>query len=280
MSTESDINFSLESTWHLSKVSCLRSMYFIHVILCYVIFLSGIGAMVSRLVPQIKWTHVWWGRLYIIAMLWNTFTSTMIHNTGLPINTIYLFCVLMCCIAVGWPIIMVHQNKMTDQAMKEVQASFTGRPFEGDLSQLVQSQKGKIAQRKSCKERMWSLKAAHGIMMFLSWGNIAGRIFASNQSGDFTCHTYPVYKPLNATIGATKGWGLGSKPLEFVPEVDPRYARLPWAATGEVGFTLLIDCSYLVMAAVFGCIYSWYQVKSNLPNGGSHVQMKEGSNTA
>lgn len=29
-------------------------------------------AVATRVVPQLKWTHVWWGRLYIISMLWAT----------------------------------------------------------------------------------------------------------------------------------------------------------------------------------------------------------------
>lgn len=29
-------------------------------------------AVVTRLIPKLKWTHAWWGRLYIISMLWAT----------------------------------------------------------------------------------------------------------------------------------------------------------------------------------------------------------------
>lgn len=29
-------------------------------------------SVVTRLIPKLKWTHVWWGRTYIISMLWAT----------------------------------------------------------------------------------------------------------------------------------------------------------------------------------------------------------------
>jgi len=66
-------------------------MYFVHVVFCYLIFISGILAMVTRLVPAFKWTHAWFGRAYIISMLWATASSLVIHNTGLPASTLISF---------------------------------------------------------------------------------------------------------------------------------------------------------------------------------------------
>lgn len=120
---------------------------------------------------------------------------------------------------------MIHQSRMNSQAMKQVQANMTEGPLEGDLETLINQEKGKIANGKSFKERMFSKKAAHGMLMFISWGNIAGRIFASNQSGDFTCHTYPVYKPVDVTHGGSKNMDLAGRPLQLVPPIDPRYHR-------------------------------------------------------
>ena len=51
-----------------------------------------------------------------------------------------------------------------------------------------------ILKDRNLPQRIFSLKAFHGIFMFMSWINITGRIFASNQSGDFECYTYPIYK--------------------------------------------------------------------------------------
>lgn len=30
------------------------------------------SSVVTRLIPKLKWTHVWWGRVYICSMLWAT----------------------------------------------------------------------------------------------------------------------------------------------------------------------------------------------------------------
>jgi hypothetical protein len=40
----------------------LQGAYFAHVIFCYLVMLTGVGAFVSRVVPSFKWTHVWFGR--------------------------------------------------------------------------------------------------------------------------------------------------------------------------------------------------------------------------
>ena len=66
--------------------------------------------MLSRLIPQIKWTHKWWGRAYGMFMLWATGTSMIIHNSGLPLFTLKLFLVLGICLPAGWFVILLHQD--------------------------------------------------------------------------------------------------------------------------------------------------------------------------
>ena len=79
----------------------------------------------------------------------------------------------------------------------------------------------------------------------------AGRIFASDQSGDFTCHTYPVYKPINS-----KHFDGADAPLTLLPTHDPNFARLPWARSGLVGWSLALLFGPLVGAALVGAVYS------------------------
>ena len=43
--------------------------------------ICGLMCIITRLVPQIKWMHKWFGKGYIIAMLWADGTSLVIHNT-------------------------------------------------------------------------------------------------------------------------------------------------------------------------------------------------------
>ena len=78
-----------------------------------------------------------------------------------------------------------------------------------------------------------------------------GRVFASNQSGDFSCHTYPVYKPID-----TKEFKGANAPLTFVPTHDPKYARLPWAKTGVMGWGIVLSIGPLLGSAVIALVYS------------------------
>ena len=94
------------------------------------------------------------------------------------------------------------------------------------------------------------VQAAHGALMFTSWFNVAGRLFGSNQSGDFTCHTYPVYKQLDSP--RFKG---ANASLTYVPIEDPAYRELPWAFS-LVGWSLCLGLLPLVAAFGFGWVYS------------------------
>lgn len=84
----------------------------------------------------------------------------------------------------------------------------------------------------------------------------AGRIFASNQRGDFTCHTYPVYKPIN-----TKHFAGADAPLTLLPTHDANFDRLPWARTGLVGWSVALLLGPLFGAALVGAIYSAVAVR-------------------
>jgi hypothetical protein len=78
-----------------------------------------------------------------------------------------------------------------------------------------------------------------------------GRIFASNQRGDFTCHTYPVYKPIN-----TKHFAGADAPLTLLPTHDANFDRLPWARTGLAGWSVAMLLGPLFGAALVGAVYS------------------------
>lgn len=123
-------------------------------------------------------------------------------------------------------LIKFHELQMDKLAFLAVQKDVTinGLPDNMDLRQRVAAEKGRIAASKTFKQRLFSIKAAHGIIMFVSWINIAGRIFASDQSGDFTCHTYPgrfneggasashVWPCSHASCHSYMQWALQSKP--------------------------------------------------------------------
>lgn len=193
----------LSYTFHFSKLSCWRPMYFAHIAFAYLVFLAGIAAFVTRLFPKFQWLHLWMGRLYIIFMLWATGTAILIHNTGTPVGVIWSFLWVMLGLTAGWLAITIHQK---------VRFKRSNPPAEKP-SKLYQIFK-----------RMFSLKGFHGCIMFVSWINIAGRCLGLTWR-DFECFTYPAYKQVqNPHFNYTAG-----DPLTLVEANDPKYNRLPWA---------------------------------------------------
>lgn len=94
----------------------------------------------------------------------------------------------------GWALINVHQARMAAAAFASAteRLAAAGAPPlpPGGLAALVAGEKARAAASKGFVARLFSLKAVHGALMFTSWLNIAGRIFASNQRPDsFSCYT-------------------------------------------------------------------------------------------
>ena len=86
---------------------------------------------------------------------------------------------------------------------------------------------------------------------FTSFINILGRVFRSDQSGDFSCYTYPVYKPID-----TKVFKGANAPLTFVPTHSPTYSSQPWAKTGVTGWGIALSIGPLLGSAVIALVYS------------------------
>lgn len=244
----------LDFTVSLSKMSCVRDFYFVHVIFCYLIFLTGLGCLITRLHSKLHPMHAWFGKGYWISMILATATSMLIHNTGLPPAVLLSFIWTLGGMSVAWILIAFHSSCMTSQAMKNVSEKLaTGEISSKNLNLAVETglEKGRIANKKTCLQRVFSLKAAHGALMFMSWLNIAGRIFASNQSGDFTCHTQPYYKPEYTASGLP----------EPVPAYDANYERLPWAKTGLLGWGVALSIGPLTFSYLFGAIWAAVAVR-------------------
>ena len=267
-------------------------------------------------------------------MLWSTVTSLLMNNTGLPLSTIISFGAVMGGLTIGWVVIVIHRNGVDRAAQAVVQQRLLERERinakqpgtlggdhddlnelkDLDLSNMLNDAKTDAANSKTFLQRLISLKALHGTMFFMSWMQITGRIFASNQSGamcyaceagvcvliadmhinifisdmyyisllypscstnninkwirrpgDFTCHTYPVYKPIDAPQ-VPEG---SDEQLTLVPTEDPDYNRLPWAAAGPVAWTMQIIVGSLVGAVVVGAVVSWRaSVRARRAGGG------------
>ena len=212
-----DSTVDLTYSFHYSKLSCWQPFYVAHVIFAYLIFLTGIACMVTRLWTRTQFLHLWLGKFYIMFMLWGTATSLLIHNTGLPIGVLYSFLWTLLGLCTGWVAITIHQK------------------IRFKRSTTNQSKTQNIISR------MISLKGFHGCIMFVSWINIAGRVFVTPVSKDFSCFTYPAYKPVanshyNYTVGS---------PLTFVEAVDPHYNRLPWANREGAWAAIMLFAPYI-----------------------------------
>lgn len=195
MSTFEGNYTTLDYTFSYSKLSCWKPFYYAHIVFAYLIGISGLLAMITRLSPKLYPYHSWLGRFYIIFMMWGQATSMLITETGLPIGVLYSFLWVLLGLQFGWIAIVLHKK--------------WGRNHQGDDSSSIS--KFMVILRK-----MVSLKAFHGCIMFVSWINIAGRIFVTKVNIDFQCTTYPAYKPVTQE---------GS--FKLVELVNPDYNKQP-----------------------------------------------------
>jgi hypothetical protein len=246
MSYPYDSLTSLNYTFQFDKYSCVRGMWFFHIFCAYAVSLSGLGCFVTRAVPRLKPYHVIFGRAYVIAMLWCTASAMLIHNTGLPLGVLISFVYVLGGMTIAWIFINIHQSILLKKAMSSVEAKIQNGEFKGNLHDLVNQEKGRIAAARPTWEKIISWKGMHGLIMFTSWINITGRIFASDVSGNFQCLTYPVYKPVNSL----EHQGLG-KNLTLVPVRNPDYDKLPWG-NSETRWGLMLLLGPLGFAALFG----------------------------
>ena len=247
---------NLQYTYQYSKYSCSVTFYFLHVIAAYLVCISGLFCFITRLHQKIKFLHAWSGRFYILAMLYATATSLLIHNTGLPFAILISFLYVLVGMTIGWLLIKIHQIKIFNQVLNNLNEKMKHKYINDtiNLKDDINKELEFISNNKSWKDRFFSLKTFHGLFMFLSWLNITGRIFASDQSGDFTCYTYPIYKPefTNFTQGD----------LELVPVENPNYDRLPWG-NDELGWSMYLFFGPLIFGLIFGLIWSNVATKCN-----------------
>jgi hypothetical protein len=242
---------SLDYTYSLDKLSCVRQFYFIHLTFAYLVVLSGLACFAARLYPPLHSWHAFFGRSYVVCMLWCMATSLLVHNSGLPVAVLVCFLFVLLGLTLGWVCIRIHQQCMEHAVMKVVQEKIDRMVDKfKDISKEIHKARKSIAESRTIAERVLSYKAAHGALMFTSWFNVAGRLFGSNQSGDFTCHTYPVYKQLDSP--KFKG---ANASLTYVPIEDPAYREMPWAFS-LVGWSVCLGLLPLIAAFGFGWLHA------------------------
>ena len=256
-----DTMTNLDYTYTLDKVSCVKGVWYIHVAFALLVILAGFGCLATRMVCHHM--HVWFGRMYIICMFWCMGTSLVVHNTGLPVAVLISFVWVLSGLSLGWIMIKLHLSHVERKAYEKFGFYITGiqseelkKKVEIDGVYTLMSQfRRDVVQLRSLRDRMISCKAAHGVLMFMSFMNIFGRIFGVTLSNGFTCHTFPYYKQ----VDSPKFTGLDA-PLTPVPIRDANYSSLPWAhGLGYWGLELSVGP--IIVALAVGVCVAWRETK-------------------
>lgn len=202
--SEPDSSFTtLDYTFSDSKYSCVSWMYPVHITFAYLVGISGLLALLSRVIPKLTPYHPTFGRWYIIFMLWCMASSLLIYNTGLPFPIIVSFVYLLVSITLGWNAIKVHTSRITAAVTQKVNEKINNMMFrrnhtnEIDLEQITLKARTDILSTKTFSERIFSFRMLHGILMTFSWSQMVGRTFVTNPFKSFHgCWTYPAYKSM------------------------------------------------------------------------------------
>ncbi|KAI8806007.1 hypothetical protein BJ742DRAFT_373687 [Cladochytrium replicatum] len=179
------------------------------------------------------------GRLYIIFMIWAMGSSLLIHNTGLPTGVLWSFLWVGVGLSIGYIAIGFHQQR------------------------ILVRKPTKSASWNRWSEIFWrivSWKGLHGVMMLLSWINVAGRTFVTKPD-DFDCYTYAVYKPGYTGKNFTPGPMIGN--LTLVPTMGASYPRTPWAYR-EGTWAVIMSVAPMV-AGIIAVVYQVITLRR--PNG-------------
>jgi hypothetical protein len=188
----------------------------------------------------------------MLSIVWSTASSLLIHNTGIPIVQIFSINWILLGITFGWLAIKSYELRLVRQAAFAVQTRISKLGLSGkdNLLNMINKEKGVIEAHQSFAARITSNKAVHGILMALSWANIAMRFASGSGFQSFSCNTFPAWKPLN---------GMSSpRNITMVPEIDPEYGNKPWAGNeySWVTFQLLFP---LCLASLLGSIVAFYE---------------------
>jgi len=100
-----DSLYSPDFTYQTDHLTCIKSAFAAHLIFSYLLTFTGLVAMISRVIPKIRWMHPWFGKTYIVLMIWTIASSLLIHNEGIPPAVIGSFIWVLGGLTVAWFVI-------------------------------------------------------------------------------------------------------------------------------------------------------------------------------
>ena len=223
-------------TFSYSKYSCIKEFYLIHVFLSYMSFIFGILAILTRIL--FKNYHSIFGRSYMLSILWNTASSLLIHNNGLPLVVLFSFLWVLGCMTIGYILIVIYKHKTFHNFLHMIDIFIQNKDrilIYNHIEKIYENKRKYLVEKRN----LFVIKGFHGTLMFVSWFNISGRIFFSEVNKDFKCYTYPIYKE-NGNI---------------VPMNDPNYNNLIWANNEIIWGINLYVIPFFIGMLMISCLH-------------------------
>lgn len=106
------------------KFSCVDSVFPFHIVCCWFTFFMGASAISVRLfeflnaifylnsaLGPLHSVHMWFGRAYILGMIWTISSSSLVRNEGLPLGVIVSFLWVLGGLTFGY--IMIKLDNVT-----------------------------------------------------------------------------------------------------------------------------------------------------------------------
>jgi len=244
---EAPLTLSYDLTAAYDGVSCIKEVYPLHIILAYIVTISGIGAILSRIKRKYHIYHMWFGRVFLIALMWTAASSTLIYNTGLPKPIIVFLLIMFIALTIGYAAIKIEQGRFHAALLKRVDTHFSSLPHNSNkvsnnllVSEVMEEETLIMEESLTWKERFLSLKALHGGCMVVAWYQMFGRAAVTNPFHEFRCWTYPVAK--NGTEGL----------IQYLPAHDPSYS-----IANNTQFTLMVVLPWVIVVPAVGLIWSY-----------------------
>lgn len=228
-------------------VSCIKEVYPLHVLMAYITTFSGLMAILARLSRKYHTMHKWFGRGFLLAMLWTAASSTLITNTGLPRPIISFLALMFVFLTIGFVAITVEQWKFHNTLKRKIDEYFQiqhnakhNRPVSEVEEEIIEE----MDEGVTWQERFFSLKALHGGCMIIAWYQMFGRTAVTNPFKEYKCWTYPVAKN-------------GTGEIHYLPAHDPNYG-----IKNNTDFAVMVSLPWLILVPAVGILWSYIAARN------------------